>query len=53
MVFFVDDTLGGLTDGDDFVGEHEAFALDLVDERIAYVHAGAVELGGVDVGDER
>ena len=52
MVLVVDDALGGLGDGDDFVGQHQAFVLDLVDEGVAGLHTGAVKFGGVDVGDE-
>lgn len=35
------------------VGDHQAFALDLVDDGVTALEAGAVVFGGVDVGDER
>ena len=51
-VFFVDDALGDFGDGEDFIGEHETFAFDGVDEGVAAVATGAVEFGGMDVGNE-
>ena len=53
MIFFVDETFSGLGNGNNAIGEHEAFVFDFVDERVAGMHAGAVKLGGVDVSDER
>lgn len=52
MVFFVDGTLGGFGDGNDFVGKHEAFVFNFVNEGITGVHAGTVIFGGVNMGDK-
>ena len=52
VVFFVDDTLGGLTDGNNLVGEHEAFVFDFVNQGIAGVHTSAIKFGGVDMSNK-